>query len=562
MTTIIPTPAPVPDPLSSDFGTKAYDFTVWMAAAAPAMTAVAQETNDALNQSLLGMVSTTTSSITIAAPGGTVNFTTQANKGYAIGMTLKIASTANPANYVKVRLTAYNISTGVSAGTIISNGGSGTFASWSVFFDVPDPSVLSVPTGEAVAAGNLLAIDDAGSSMSAGALTTAVLQAVSATSLHACPLASGNTAIFWTAGTTDYRMMTITKAGVTGLVSTSVATGVNSGLVWSAELSNANIVFVYFQITTGYPVFKIVSPNGVPVVAETVIEAVAGVGQIKCCALTTGGFVVTYNTAANNRFATYVNDGTPNKVPTINVSGAQTRVAICPTSSGGFIALAGTNSLIGNIYYGLGGVVNTSCAININTAAAAADANIAAMSGSCAAAGCITTSEYGPVVALASDYTNTLINSQTGGNLKVPFDDIMSFTSSLGNAHIAALANGNYMATFSTRANNEYPRYAIFNSIGQLVDSGILFEELTHNNSPVLVIPKDTNGYSLIWLAANQNIKFSQVKSGNVVGVSLGAVGSTHQYLANGAVTLANKNILNVGDSKVNYSRQGTKVVI
>jgi len=561
MTTIIPTPAPVPDPLSSDFGTKAYDFTVWMAEAAPAMTAVAQETNDALNNSLLGMVSTTTSSITIAAPGGTVNFTTQANKGYAIGMTLKIASTANPANYVKVRLTAYNISTGVSAGTIISNGGSGTFASWSVFFDVPDPSVLSVPTGEAVAAGNLLAIDDAGNSMSSGAVTTAVLQAVTATSLHACPLANGNTAIFWTAGTTDYRMMIISKSGATVLASTSIATGVNSNPIWSAELSNGNIVFIHFQITTGYPVFRVVNQSGVPVVAGVIIEAVAATGQIKCCALTGGGFAVTYNLATNNRYAVYANDGTSVLAPANNVTGAQTRVAICPTASGGFIALAGTNALTGNIYNSTGGLVSAS-AISIATATAGADANIAAISGSCAAAGSITTSQYGPVVSLASDSANALVNSASGGNLRVPFDDVMSFTSSLGNAHIAALANSNFVATFSTRSNSEYPRYAIFNSIGQMVYSGILFEELTHNNSPVLVIPKDANGFSLVWLAANQNIKFAQVKSGNVVGVSLGAVGSTHQYLANGAVTLANKNILNVGDSKVNYSRRGTKVVI
>jgi len=574
MTTIIPTPAPVPDPLSSDFGTKAYDFTVWMAAAAPAMTAVAQETNDALNQSLLGMVSTTTSSITIAAPGGTVNFTTQANKGYAIGMTLKIASTANPANYVKVRLTAYNISTGVSAGTIISNGGSGTFASWSVFFDVPDPTVLSVPTGEAVAAGNLLAIDDAGNSMSAGSITTAVLQAVTATSMHACPLANGNTAIFWTAGSTDYRMMIINKSGGTVLDSTSVTTGQNSGLVWSAELTNGNIAIVYFQITTGYPVFKIVSQSGVPVVAETVIEAVAGVGQIKCCALTTGGFAVTYNTAANNRFATYFNDGTPNRVPTINVSGAQTRVAICPTASGGFIALAGTNSLIGNIYYGLGGVVNTSCGINAPMTSGFGDVNISSISGTVAATGRYSGAiPSGPTINLASDASSNVINSYgttsaDNSILHVPFSDLYGVTNTaLGSGHIAALGNGNFMATFSSVASsgsNEYPRYVIFNGIGQVMWSGVLFSELAKQgtNTPILVIPKDTNGYSLIWLAANQNIKFAQVKSGKVVGVSLGAVGSTHQYLSAGEVTVANTNILNVGDSKINYSRRGAKVVI
>lgn len=556
MTTIIPTPAPVPDPLSSDFGTKAYDFTVWMAEAAPAMTAVAQETNDALNQSLLGMVSTTTSSITIAAPGGTVNFTTQANKGYAIGMTLKIASTANPANYVKVRLTAYNISTGVSAGTIISNGGSGTFASWSIFFDVPDPSVLSVPTGESVAAGNLLAIDDAGNSMSAGAVTTAVLQAVTATSLHACHLANGNTAIFWTAGTIDIYMSIISKTGSTVLAAFNVFDADNSSLLFSAQLTSNNIALLF--LSSGDLYFRIVSQSGV--VTTTLLVEADVVGQIKCCALTGGGFAVTYNNATNNRYAVYANDGSVVLAPANNVTGAQTRVAICPTAAGGFIALAGTNALTGKIYNSAGGLVAAS-AINISTATASADANIAAISGSCAAAGCITVSNYGPVVALASDSTNTLINSQTGGNLKVPFDDAMSFTSSLGNAHIAALANSNFVATFSTLGNNEYPRYVIFNSIGQVLKSGVMFGELISILAPIFVIPKDANGFSLIWLATNGNIKFAQVKSGEVVGVSLGAVGSTHQYLSNGAVSMS-VNMLNVGETKVNYTRRGGRVVI
>lgn len=560
MTTIIPTPAPVPDPLSSDFGTKAYDFTAWMAEAAPAMTAVAQETNDALNQSLLGMVSTTTSSITIAAPGGTVNFTTQANKGYAIGMTLKIASTANPANYVKVRLTAYNISTGVSAGTIISNGGSGTFASWSVFFDVPDPSVLSVPTGESVAAGNLLAIDDAGNSMSAGAVATAVLQAVTATNLHACTLANGNTAVFWTAGTTDLRMMVIDKAGGTVLASTSVATGANSSFVWSAELTNGNIAIVYFN-GSNQPVFKVISSSGTPIVVETVIEAVSASGQVKCCALSGGGFAVSYNPATNNRYAVYTNAGGVTKAPTNNVSGVQTQVAICSTAAGGFVAMAGTSNLTGSIYNAAGTVVSA-VALSLSSSSSS-DVNIASINSSVSGAG------SGFAIGIASDSANYPINKPSAAStLPVVFADPISAGTKLSGVHIAALQNGNYVVTFASSgspASSEYPRYAIINGIGQIIQSGILFTEVTDNtrNMPIYVIPKDTNGFSLIWLAAtSQNIKFAQVKSGKLVGISLGQVGATHQYLANGEVLGLSTNMLNVGETKVNYTRRGGKVVI
>lgn len=562
MTTIIPTPAPVPDPLSSDFGTKAYDFTVWMADAAPAMTAVSEEMNEALNASLLGVTATSTSSIAIVSSGN-VSLTVTPNKGYAIGMTVKIASVANPVNYIKGTVTAFTSLTGAMTVAVFNKGGSGTFANWSVFFDVPDPSVLSVPTGESVAAGNLLAIDNAGNSMSAGSITTAVLQAVTATSFHACPLANGNTAIFWTAGSTDVRMMIINKSGGTVLASTSVTTGKNGGLVWSVELSNTNIVFVYFQITTGYPVFKIVNPSGVQVVAETVIESADGSGQIKCCALTGGGFAVTYNLATNNRYAVYANNGTSVLAPTNNVAGEQSMVAICPTAAGGFVALAGITSLTGYIYNSAGTLVST-CALNIPMQG---NAGIASRSGSVVGAGRQGgTPFYGPTLHLASDTANSTINSPDAASnayIRVAFEDPLAGATTLGTSDVAALVNGLYMATYSSASSsNEYPRYVMFSADGQTVKSGILFTETTFGGVPVYIIPKDTNGFSLIWLAANRNIKFAQVKSGNLVGISLGSVGATHQYLANGSANVTSGNMLNVGSSKINYVRYSAKVVI
>nr|WP_314862061.1 hypothetical protein [uncultured Undibacterium sp.] len=147
--------------------------------------------------------------------------------------------------------------------------------------------------------------------------------------------------------------------------------------------------------------------------------------------------------------------------------------------------------------------------------------------------------------------------------MHVPFEDLYGLANTaLGHGHIAARADGTYMATFSSLgSSNEYPRYVIFNVYGQILQSGVLFVEAAHP-APILVIPKDNNGFSLIWLASNQNIKFAQVKSGKLVGVSLGQVGSNHQYLASGEASSSGTNILNVGDSKVNYSRRGGRVVI
>lgn len=149
MTTTIPTPAPVPDPLSSDFGSKAYDFTVWMAEAAPAMTAVGEEINTALNQSLLGVTSSSTTSLLIGT--GSKTLTVGTGLGYSLGMPLKLASAANVANYMKGVVTAYNSGTGSLTVNVASIGGSGTFADWSVSFDIPDAGSGYVPIGGLIA---------------------------------------------------------------------------------------------------------------------------------------------------------------------------------------------------------------------------------------------------------------------------------------------------------------------------------------------------------------------------------------------------------------------------
>jgi len=149
MTTIIPTPAPVPNPLSSDFGTKAYDFTVWMADAAPAMQAVGEEINAALNNSLLGVTSSSTTSLLIGT--GSKTLTVGTGLGYALGMPLKLASAANVSNYMKGVVTAYNIGTGSLTVNVASVGGSGTFADWAVSFDIPDAGSGYVPIGGLIA---------------------------------------------------------------------------------------------------------------------------------------------------------------------------------------------------------------------------------------------------------------------------------------------------------------------------------------------------------------------------------------------------------------------------
>lgn len=157
MTTTIPTPAPVPNPLSSDFGAKAYDFTLWMAEAAPAMQAVGEEMNAALNNSLLGVTSSSSTSLLIGT--GSKTLTVGTGLGYALGMPLKLASAANVSNFMKGVVTAYNGGTGALTVNVASVGGSGTYADWAVSFDIPDAAVPKMLTRNITSADTIVASD-------------------------------------------------------------------------------------------------------------------------------------------------------------------------------------------------------------------------------------------------------------------------------------------------------------------------------------------------------------------------------------------------------------------
>ncbi|MBR7747464.1 hypothetical protein [Undibacterium baiyunense] len=147
--TEIPSLNPVPDPNSATFGADCYPFTQRMAAAGEAMNLLAAELNTALNLSLLGVTSSSTTSLTIGT--GSKTLTVGTGLGYAVGMPLKIPSAANVANFMKGVVTAYNSGTGSLTVNVASIGGSGTFADWAVFFDIPDAGSGFVPIGGLVA---------------------------------------------------------------------------------------------------------------------------------------------------------------------------------------------------------------------------------------------------------------------------------------------------------------------------------------------------------------------------------------------------------------------------
>lgn len=73
-----------------------------------------------------------TSVTSIVIGVGSKALTTQANKAYVAGMTLKIASTASPTNWMLGDITGYNVTSGALVISISVTQGSGTLASWTI----------------------------------------------------------------------------------------------------------------------------------------------------------------------------------------------------------------------------------------------------------------------------------------------------------------------------------------------------------------------------------------------------------------------------------------------
>jgi len=83
--------------------------------------------------------STSTTSILIAT--GSISLTVQTAKGYVVGQTVKIASTASPTNWMLGDVTAYTSGTGALVVSVNVIQGSGTFAAWTVSLAVSNAGV-------------------------------------------------------------------------------------------------------------------------------------------------------------------------------------------------------------------------------------------------------------------------------------------------------------------------------------------------------------------------------------------------------------------------------------
>lgn len=73
-----------------------------------------------------------TSTTSLAVGTGSKSLTTQTGKNFQIGQSVRIASTASPANYMDGQVTSYTSGTGALVVNVTAVGGTGTLAAWTI----------------------------------------------------------------------------------------------------------------------------------------------------------------------------------------------------------------------------------------------------------------------------------------------------------------------------------------------------------------------------------------------------------------------------------------------
>ena len=90
-----------------------------------------------------GTAGTATDSLTIAT--GNQSLTIQTGKSLVIGMSMVVASTASPTNWMIGTVTSYNSSTGALVISVTGTSGSGTFSAWTVSLSAPQSASVNYP---------------------------------------------------------------------------------------------------------------------------------------------------------------------------------------------------------------------------------------------------------------------------------------------------------------------------------------------------------------------------------------------------------------------------------
>ncbi len=94
---------------------------------------------------------TSTTSWTVGTGSKAYTLAEATTRAFAIGQTVRVSSTASPANYGEGQITAYDTGTKVLTVNITTTAGSGTLSAWTISVASPSSAITSQTVGTATA---------------------------------------------------------------------------------------------------------------------------------------------------------------------------------------------------------------------------------------------------------------------------------------------------------------------------------------------------------------------------------------------------------------------------
>jgi hypothetical protein len=205
-----------------------------------------------------GTNATSTTSLTVGT--GSKSLTIQTGKAFVVGMSVKIARTASPGNWMAGDITAYNSGTGALTVNSVLTSGSGTVADWTVSLTAP----VSGSSGSVTSGANTFTDDQTILAAGGNGLTLNTVAAASSpeiattgadTDIPLLVSAKGAASIrFRTAGTAEQLRVAHTASAVDWLQVTGAATGGAPDI--SAQGSDTNIGLTLSAKGTGVLSFR------------------------------------------------------------------------------------------------------------------------------------------------------------------------------------------------------------------------------------------------------------------------------------------------------------------
>lgn len=201
-----------------------------------------------------------TSTTSLAVGTGSKSLTIQTGKAFVVGMSVKIASTASPGNWMAGDITAYNSGTGALTVNSVLTSGSGTVADWTVSLTAPvSGSSGSVTSGANTFTDDQIILATSGNGLILNTVAAASSPEIATTGADIdIPLlvsAKGAASIrFRTAGTAEQLRVAHTASAVDWLQVTGAATGGAPDI--SAQGSDTNIGLTLSAKGTGVLSFR------------------------------------------------------------------------------------------------------------------------------------------------------------------------------------------------------------------------------------------------------------------------------------------------------------------